>query len=220
MNKKEKINASLYEYIRSGHLLNKRFETIKELIYRTYKDKGKIGEFGCGTGNLSYLLSRKFISLDFEASDINETFINYAKEKHKNKNLRFFISDVEKINISNKYNTVITVDLLHHVTNIKKTIYNIRKSLIDGGHWIIVEPNVYDPYIFLLQKFMEDESIFLQNKFEQYIKKYFVLVIKQNRVLIPHFIKNPPKILTFIESKFETLPFFGGDVVYLLKTIN
>jgi 2-polyprenyl-3-methyl-5-hydroxy-6-metoxy-1,4-benzoquinol methylase len=122
--------------------------------------------------------------------------------------------------LSNKYNTVITVDLLHHVTNIKKTIYNIRKSLIDGGHWIIVEPNIYNPYIFLLQKFMEDERIFLQNKFELYIKEHFILMSKQNRVLIPHFIKKPPQILTFIESKFETLPFLGGDVVYLLKKIN
>lgn len=220
MNKREKINASLYDYVRSGHLVNKRFETIKKLIYKIYKTDEKVGEFGCGTGSLGYLLSKQFKSLKFDASDVNENFINYAKEKYKNKNLKFFISNVENINFTKKYHIVISVDLLHHVTKLEKTIHNINNSLIKNGYWIAIEPNIYNPYIFILQELMEDERIFLQNQFEKYIRGYFALVSKQNRVLIPHFIKNPPKILEIIESKFETLPFLGGDVVYLLKKLN
>ena len=80
-----------------------------------------------------------------------------------------------------KFDYIIGNGILHHLfDNLENSIVNLRKLLKPNGKIIFIEPNLYNPYIFLIFKIMKlrqlanlepDEMAFT----DKYIKK---LVLK------------------------------------------
>lgn len=216
MKEYSKNNAYEYDLHRSGHMFNRRLEIIKGLI-NNFSGVKEICEIGCGTGLLSYQLSKNFGNLKFIAYDGNKGFIEYANKKYKNKNLKFLLLDIEKSSAKGKYDIIITVDLIHHLRNKKTGILNIKNTLRPNGHWILLEHNIYNLWILLSQAFMRNEGFFVQKKIEKIFLNYFVIINKRYALLIASFIKKPSKWLKSFERKFENRSFLGGYVIYLLK---
>lgn len=219
MEEYNEITSHRYDNLRSGHMFQRKFEIVKDLITvisKTIPVK-RIGEFGCGTGKLSFLLSKEFKDCMIESSDLNKGFIAYASKKYKNKNLKFSLLDVEKLKIKNKYEIIITIDLMHHLRKRELAISNINRSLSSKGYWILLDHNIYNFYILLSQSTMKNEGLFIQQHEEKNILKYFDIIQKTYKTLIPSSIKNPNESLKTLEKKFENLFFLGGYVVYLLR---
>ena len=81
---------------KSVPLYNLGHEIILESADYFIKNDSLCYELGCSTGILSYKLSQRFIEKDakFLGFDEVENMIKYAKNKYKNKNLKFELQDV------------------------------------------------------------------------------------------------------------------------------
>ena len=102
---------------------------------------GSVLELGCGVGEDSIFLSN--FGFEVDGIDINENFINIAKEK--NKNVNFICGDVYK-DIPNKtYDLIFDRGFLHNVPykNYYNTFKLINSVLSDKGYFVLItgQPN-------------------------------------------------------------------------------
>ena len=212
--------ALKYDFIRSGHLLERRFEIVKDLIDKVKTNQTKlIGEIGSGPGRLSYLIANQFRDCRVKAFELNKEFVKYAKKKFQGQNLFYQIFDIEKFKLPKEFDVLLTVDLLHHLNKPNLAIENIKNSLKREKAWIIIEPNIYNVYIFLFQLLTKNEGLFYQSKTEKQFFKGFDILEKRYAFIIHSSFKTPPRWLRYLEKKFENNRIFGGSVIYLLKKI-
>ncbi len=213
-----KLTAFEYDILRSGHPLERKFEIIKNFVNEIQDEKIELlGEIGCGSGRLSYLLANCYKNYKIESFELNRGFVEYAQEKFKSPNLNFQFLDIEKSKLPEKFDVLVTIDVLHHLKDIKKSIANIQSSLKKEGKWIIIEPNIYNIYIFLFQLLSKNEKLFYQIETEKELLKNFTILNKKYCFFIPFWLKNPPNWLKNLEIKLENKKFIGGSVVYFLK---
>lgn len=221
-----KQTPSKYDFVRSGHILERRFEIIKNFIEKFIKESSTskrrpitISEMGCGPGRLGYLIANCFKNYQINAYDINEKFIKYAKKNFLRENLSYRVLDIEKSKLSEPVDILITTDILHHLNDLNLAIGNIGSSINKNGVWIALEHNIYNIYIFLFQLLTKDESLFFQSRTEKLFSKHFQVLEKRYALLIHSKIKKPPKWLKYLEKKIENNKFLGGSIIYFLKKI-
>ncbi|OGC08479.1 hypothetical protein A2230_08155 [candidate division WOR-1 bacterium RIFOXYA2_FULL_36_21] len=218
MKEYDESTAVDYENLRSGHLLRRRFEVVKNLICKIKNNQElKIAEIGCGTGALSFLISQHFEDCKIKAFDINRGFIEYAGKSYKRPNLTFKVFNAELDREGDKFDLVISIDVLHHFKNLDIAVNNIGNFLDVGGRWIIIEPNIFNFYIYLFQLLAKNEGLFVQSKAERILSYDFKLLEKRYAFIIHSIIKHPPRWLIDIEQKLENVKFLGGSVFYLLS---
>jgi len=136
----------------------------------------KILEIGCGTGEISNYIAKN-TRANVTGIDICEPFINIAKEEFKHPNLDFLKKDFLEFNVmaDNKYDYIIGNGILHHLYfNLEYSLESIHKMLKENGKIIFMEPNIYNPYCFLIFNYLRnwanldpEEKAFSRN----YIKK-------------------------------------------------
>ena len=112
---------------------------------------------------------------------------------------------------------MISIDVLHHFKNLDIAVNNIGNFLDVGGRWIIIEPNIFNFYIYLFQLLAKNEGLFVQSKAETILSYDFKLLEKRYAFIIHSIIKHPPRWLIDIEQKLENVKFLGGSVFYLLS---
>lgn len=98
-------------------------------------------EIGSGIGNISkYFLHKSLITL----SDNETVFIEKLKEKYKyKKNISIINFDVMKnppILITNKFKSVIGINVLEHIKDDRKALENIKKTIKVGGYLLLLVP--------------------------------------------------------------------------------
>ena len=129
------------------------------------KGKGKkVLEIGCSIGAVSNLL----VSRGFEvwATDISSYAVKNAKKLTPK--AHFSVVDIEKkINMTKKFDLVISFEVVEHLKNPKKGIENMADVLVDGGKLILSTPyphswNYNDPTHINLKK--PDEWIMIMKK--------------------------------------------------------
>jgi len=121
--------------------LDKVYIRQKVDLIRSLKSSGRLLEIGCGNGELLKSL-KKFYSVsgvDISHSAITET------SKHINKK-HLKVMDIEKKNISGKYDIILAFDLLEHLRNPRKAIKKIKRTLNKDGIFIFSVPNKYGLY--------------------------------------------------------------------------
>lgn len=115
-------------------------------------------EIGCAEGDgLKYLVSKTgFTALGI---DISELFITHARVESIS-NLTFevvdfndestFVGEMEYA----KFDYIIGNGILHHLYyKLDNSMGNLKKLLKPNGKIIFIEPNLYNPYVFLIFKF-------------------------------------------------------------------
>jgi SAM-dependent methyltransferase len=122
-------------------------------------DTIKILEIGSGTGEISYLLSQK-LNAKILGTDICLSFIERSREKYFSLNLKYEVldfNDTESINkiIGNeKFDYIVGNGILHHLFyKLDESLSNINYLLNANGKLIFLEPNILNPYCFLIFKF-------------------------------------------------------------------
>ncbi len=203
-----------YDEIRSGHYFEKR----QLLIEKELKNGEIINilEIGCGTAAILSSIASRYPEKKFKAIDVNEEFIRHAREKKINHNLSFECVSVEKIASAEKYDFILSMDLLHHLQSIDVVMGIISAHLKKGGRWLIIEPNCFNPVVFYQQLKNGGEKNFNPFNFAKKYKIYnFKKVYKKHIHLLPVSFKRPSNFLKQIESLFEQ--YIGGSVVYILE---
>jgi SAM-dependent methyltransferase len=112
---------------------------------------GKILEIGCGTGDMSHLLAQK-TSMEVLGTDLCVPFIEAASRQFKLPNLSYRVLDFNNPNLDGeKFDYVVGNGILHHLyNNLDQALINIKALLKENGKIIFLEPNLYNPYCFLI----------------------------------------------------------------------
>ncbi len=137
--------------IRTG----RRFQAlIQEMEFSKPKS---IIELGCGTGELADLLAAR-TSAQVMGADICGPFIRSAREKFPRPNLSFRVADLSCNDLPQQlgrtFDYVVGNGILHRLYHdLPKILPQIKNILNPHGRLIFWEPNLYNPYVFLIFSF-------------------------------------------------------------------
>src|SRR5205085_8189350 len=123
------------------------------------KKHTNILEIGCGTSEgITYNAEKT--NAECVGIDLSKQFIEIASKNNKKQNLQFTVADFnDPLSFTGdmtygKFDYVVGNGILHHLYyNLDSSLINLNKLLRPGGKIIFIEPNIYNPYIFLIFKF-------------------------------------------------------------------
>jgi 2-polyprenyl-3-methyl-5-hydroxy-6-metoxy-1,4-benzoquinol methylase len=111
-----------------------------------------IMEIGCGIGKNAYMLGKK-TGMQVLGTDLCVPFIDEARETNKLTNLRYDILDFNKADQfkGEKFDYIVGNGILHHLYHhLDEAFTNMLHLLKDNGKIIFLEPNIYNPYVYLI----------------------------------------------------------------------
>jgi len=129
-------------------------------------DSIKILDLGCGTGEFSELLK----NCNYTGIDINQRYINYAKNKYDR---NFLLMNATKLDFPNNFfDYIVVLGVLHHLDedNSLKVLNEMIRVLKDDGKIIIMEDVDTGSRIDVLGNLIRrlDEGNFIKTK-EEYL---------------------------------------------------
>ena len=98
-------------FSRNAHLYDDYAQVQKQVAAKLLREikeghSPKILEIGCGTGNYTLILRKKFRNAKIRALDICPEMVAIAKAKLKNTEVEFMIADAESVNLEESFNLV------------------------------------------------------------------------------------------------------------------
>ncbi len=98
------------------------------LLKKTKPEADTILDLGCGTGNITYLLSEKITSKNIYGIDISQSSITKAQQKY---NLDFLVKDFDNLSINSD---IIFANLsLHWSPDLTNTLKKLKEQLKSNG---------------------------------------------------------------------------------------
>lgn len=147
----------LYNY--NNYIFSKILNKIK---------KGNLLDFGCGFGG--FIKHCKTNNLDVIGFEIN----NVAIKKLQDDNLQI---ELDKNNLENKYENLVSINVLEHIENDNEAIKEFKKILKNNGRLILYLPH---------SKYLWTELDELVGHHRRYTKKNLVTKLKENGFEIKH----------------------------------
>lgn len=179
-------------------------------------------EIGCGTGEIAHFVAEK-TKAQVIGTDLCVPFIEQAKEKHILPNLSFEVlnfNDPDSLK-GKKFDYIIGNGILHHLYfHLDEALINIRSLLKEDGKMIFLEPNLINPYCYLIftypyfrkkAKLEPDEMAFTRNFIKNKLTKagYTSIDVKYKDFLLP-----------IIPGFLINLVIFIGDIVEKIPLLN
>jgi 2-polyprenyl-3-methyl-5-hydroxy-6-metoxy-1,4-benzoquinol methylase len=113
-------------------------------------------ELGCGTGELAHHIA-VLTGARVTGVDLSAKFIEHASATHILPSLRFIVSDLSKefpSSAQDKYHYIVGNGIIHHLYyHLDEFLPALARWLVPGGRLIFWEPNLYNPYIYLIFSF-------------------------------------------------------------------
>jgi len=114
-------------------------------------------ELGSGTGELSDFLAEK-TGAEVVGADLCEPFVRAAAEKYSRPNLSFKVADVLHDDLAQRlgshFDYVVGNGILHHLHDELPQVLPRLKAILDpSGRLLFWEPNLHNPYVFLIFSF-------------------------------------------------------------------
>lgn len=139
-------------------LPNKKVGIAKKLWWEDYTGRIKNSSVLEVGGGVNYIIpywlytNNKVTAFDI-CKDNVLMLKNMIKEKIglDIKNLNLFVGDVECVVFDKCFDIINISNVLHHIDNKKKALENIKRSLKDSGKVLIVEPNYYYPFRWIIE---------------------------------------------------------------------
>ena len=114
------------------------YKAVRKGIAPVLNEKQNVLELACGTGQLSFELS-KYVHF-WEATDFSEKMIAKAKEKPHISRLHFSVQDATNLPYADKtFDVVVISNALHIMPEPEKAMAEIRRVLKPGG--LLFAPN-------------------------------------------------------------------------------
>ena len=112
----------------------------------------KIMEIGCGLGTNAFMLAQK-TGADVLGTDLCVPFIRKAREKFELPNLRYEVHDFNRADQfdGETFDCIVGNGILHHLYHrLDDALVNMKRLLKTGGRIVFLEPNIYNPYVYLI----------------------------------------------------------------------
>jgi ubiquinone/menaquinone biosynthesis C-methylase UbiE len=145
-----------------------------ELFKALFKNKaGKILDVGCGTGLYWPVLKNygnEIIGIDSSEAMIKEARHLIKRKKLSGVNAR--VQNCEDIDMADEsFDSVLCVDVLHHIPNLKSALKEFHRILKPGGRLIAIEPNMFNPILFLAHLLPPEERFGIIRNYSPILKK-------------------------------------------------
>lgn len=117
----------------------------KQVAFNLAKDLptqniSKILEIGCGTGNLTKHLIKKYPKQSLHITDISPAMLRQAQQKNMHEQIQWNTLDAENITTAHKYDLIVANMALQWVIDIDKTIEQLKTILNPGGSLFFTLP--------------------------------------------------------------------------------
>ena len=100
-------------------------------------------EIGCGNGNGTRLINKYFTPKKIIAIDLDEKMIDVAQKRNKGSNFVFKVMDASKLDFPDNYfDTIFDFGIIHHISNWKDCIKELRRVLKPNGEIILEEVSI------------------------------------------------------------------------------
>jgi 2-polyprenyl-3-methyl-5-hydroxy-6-metoxy-1,4-benzoquinol methylase len=113
-------------------------------------------ELGCGMGEMALQLAQ-LTGARVTGVDLSPKFIEHAAAAHTHPNLRFIVADLSNETPGSEeeqYHYIVGNGILHHLYyHLDSFLPVLARWLVPGGRLIFWEPNLYNPYIYLIFSF-------------------------------------------------------------------
>jgi 2-polyprenyl-3-methyl-5-hydroxy-6-metoxy-1,4-benzoquinol methylase len=110
-------------------------------------------EIGCGMGAMAHQLA-ELTGARVTGVDLSERFIEEARAAHRHPNLSFAVIDLSRefpASDADRYHYIVGNGILHHLYYHLDSFFPVlSRWLAPGGRLIFWEPNLWNPYIFLI----------------------------------------------------------------------
>lgn len=150
--------AHVWEEIRHGYQASSLFYDHWANLFIKAIGQGKQGwiiDCGSGTGFLLRHMSGK-IEANLIGLDISTAVLQYAKKILKDKRVGFIQADAEHLPLKDASLAVVTcMGSLHHMPDVEKVVFEIKRVLQPKGHFIFSETHrswILEPFRMILKK--------------------------------------------------------------------
>jgi len=113
-------------------------------------------EIGCGMGELAHELAL-LTGARVTGVDLSEKFIAHATATYQRPGLSFIVTDLSRTNPASeqeKYDYIVGNGILHHLYHhLDSFLPALARWLTPSGRLIFWEPNLWNPYVFLIFTF-------------------------------------------------------------------
>ncbi len=125
-----------------------------KMIERFIREKTKILDIGCGTGN--FLNRIKKINTETELTGIDQSRKMIEIAERKFKDIKFFSASGDSLPFENDYFDLITIiDAFYYLKNKERVFFECHRVLKQGAHLFIYTPSTDDFFSKLLIKFIK-----------------------------------------------------------------
>lgn len=119
---------------------------VKRKIKELYRNNppGNIFDAGCGFGQYSWFMAKNFPSANIYAVDVKVDYLDDCKyffDKAGIKNTEFQYADLTKIEFYNRFDFVLSVDVMEHIEDDIRVFKRFHKALKPGGRVLINTPS-------------------------------------------------------------------------------
>jgi SAM-dependent methyltransferase len=156
--KYDPIKATIGNFVRHSRLLRiilykllglffLREWYVKRELRRNLADHNEpftVYDAGCGFGQYSYFIATHFPLAEVYAIDLKEEQIEDCKRFFSNKDLSscsFAVEDLAQIQHSERFDFILSVDVMEHIIDDVGVFHNLFRSLKSGGHLFINTPS-------------------------------------------------------------------------------
>lgn len=150
MNKNTKIYSQFHTNTKKQSRIitqnNFTYRIILNVLVKYLKPNQSVLDIGCGPGTIALWLADKVKRVD--AIDISKQAISVAKESAALldiKNVHFMQIEFPKDAPSGKYNLIILMEVLEHLTNDRKSLEAVYRLLDKDGLLILSTPSINAP---------------------------------------------------------------------------
>jgi trans-aconitate methyltransferase len=214
------MDAVQYEAYRQGPVEERRNREARRVLDPQRSSTRQVLEIGCGTGKFLDQLAADYPDLSFVGVDIDASMVEHAQRKHTRANARFEHRDLTQEGETAAYQFIYSIDLIHHIKDFSTFFRAVHRALSPGGTWLVIEPNVYHPYIYRFIEKMRragfDEDQYRPWVAEPLLREAgFRIAWRRYMSLFPNWVP-VLRVLSQVERLLENCRFLGGSVVYQL----
>ena len=202
----------------------------KRIIYELLGDlrNKKILDVGCGNGVISLEYAKKN---NLTLIDISSNMLDLAKANAQSKridNINYYLGSIEEFDSPEKYDAIIAIGLLSHVSSINDTIVKLKSLLNNDGN-LIIQFSDLNSFITKINLFLSKRKYIInrctkEDMFEIINSLGYDLINEiQYSILLPGMGRLPDKILyyiTMLTYQNSFLSNYGTEVIWNLKKIN
>ncbi len=207
-----------YDELRAaGHMAGRRAEFFLRVLDET---PGAVLELGSGTGTLLRHLAasrpdRTFVGVEPLANYVD--FANASARAAGTGNVRFETGVGEALPAvveAGSVGLVISVDALHHVTDVDQVVAEVARVAAPGARWRAMEPNRLHPYVLAYHVLTPGERTFPARDFLRRARGAgWSLAGRQRLFTYPSGVARVPGWAAWLERRLEWVPPISGAVV-------